>query len=531
MALVNPIVVMKFGGTSVANAPAIQRVVDIVGGAQAAGRTPVVVVSAMAGVTDTLLALARDAAAGEKASVLRRVDELQGRHAAAASDLAGPAGCGALLEAIARQCDELRAVLTALCILREASPRSLDGIAATGELLNSRIVAAALAEAGVESRWIDARRAVVTDSWHTGAFPQAGPTRDAVQRELVPAVAAHAVPVLGGYVGATGDGVTTTLGRGGSDYSAAVVGAAIHDALAAGSESPAGIEIQIWTDVDGMLTADPRIIDDPRVVPELSFGEASELAYFGAKVLHPSTILPAIERDIPVRILNSRRPALPGTLITSRGAAGPRPIAAIACKRSITVIEVTSTRMLMAHGFLRRLFEVFERFRTPVDVVTTSEVSVSVTVDDDHNVEAIAGALREFAEVTIERGMAILCAVGDRLRIDPALGVRLLGSLEGFALRMVSQAASRRNLTVVLQERDLAAAMARLHHIWLAAPIGASRTGGTRLCEAAPIDADRPDGTQIDADPSKGTRIPADLHRSDGSHPRSAAQVAESDQL
>ena len=208
-----------------------------------------------------------------------------------------------------------------------------------------------------------------------------------------------------------------------------------------------------------MLTADPRLVADPRVVPHLSFGEASELAYFGAKVLHPSTILPAVADDIPVRILNSRRPELPGTTITATPPRSDRPLTALACKRNITVVEVTSTRMLMAHGFLRRLFEVFERYRTAVDVVTTSEVSVSVTIDDDRRLEEIAAALREFADVTVEPDMALLCAVGENLRIDPAFAIRMLAGLERIPLRMVSQAASRRNVTVVLRDSDVGAAM------------------------------------------------------------------------
>ena len=212
----------------------------------------------------------------------------------------------------------------------------------------------------------------MTDDAHTKAAPLADATREAVAREIVPRVAEGRVPVLGGFVGATLQGVTTTLGRGGSDYSAAIIGAAL-DAR----------EIQIWTDVDGMMTADPRIVAGPRVVPHLSFGEASELAYFGAKVLHPSTILPAVAKDIPVRILNSRRADGSGTRITADPPAADRALAAVACKRHVTMVEITSTRMLMAHGFLRRVFEVFERHRTAVDVVTTSEVSVSVTVDDD----------------------------------------------------------------------------------------------------------------------------------------------------
>ena len=263
--------------------------------------------------------------------------------------------------------------------------------------------------------------------------------------------------------------MATTLGRGGSDYSAAIIGAGLGVA-----------EIQIWTDVDGMLTADPRVVHDPRVVAHLSFGEASELAYFGAKVLHPSTILPAVSTDIPVRILNSRRPDAPGTLITARPPLNDRPIVALACKRNITVVEVTSTRMLMAHGFLRRLFEVFERYRTAVDVVTTSEVSVSVTIDDDRRLEEIARALREFAEVTIEPQMALLCAVGENLRVDPAFAIRMLAGLDGVPLRMVSQAASRRNVTVVIRDSDLPIAMSRLHNAWFALPATPSRVEAGR---------------------------------------------------
>jgi aspartate kinase len=486
--------VMKFGGTSVGDGAAIRRVVEIVRSEIARGSAPVVVVSAMSGVTDRLLTLAREAAAGDRESVQKGLDELSARHLDTVRQLLTPSRKEVLDAAIRAQFEELRSVLTALAILREASPRSLDGIAAVGELLSSRAVAAALEEAGVRAAWIDARRVIVTDDTYMSAAPLFEQTRDATAREVIPILEAGVVPVLGGYIGATEGGITTTLGRGGSDYSASMIGAALHDAARrtshdARSTSHAArstshdarstshvarstwqLATHIWTDVDGMLTADPRVIDSPRVVPQISFGEASELAYFGAKVLHPSTILPAVERDIPVRILNSRRPEAPGTLITADPVPSGQALAAIACKRRITVIEVISTRMLMAHGFLRRLFEVFERHRTAVDVVTTSEVSVSVTVDDDRQLQHIVRELQEFSDVVVEPDMALLCAVGDNLRIDPRLAVRLLTSLEGFPLRMVSQAASRRNLTVVLHESDLPGAMARLHQVWLAEP-------------------------------------------------------------
>jgi aspartate kinase len=443
--------VMKFGGTSVADAGAIGTVVSLVARArEASGAPPVVVVSAMAGVTDALLALA--AAAERRLDPDAAVEALWRRHLETLHALvpAGPAG--EVAQAFAGHRDELLALLRSAAILCGAAPAARDAIAAMGELMNSRIVAAALDARGIPAGWVDARAAIVTDAAHGGALPLGPETAEASLRAVRPVLAAGRVPVVGGFVGATVDGVTTTLGRGGSDYSASILGAAL-----------GASEIQIWTDVDGMLTADPRIIPKARVVPLLSFDEASELAYFGAKVLHPSTILPAVARGIPVRILNTRRAEAPGTLITREGNGEPRPIAAVACKRGITMIEITSTRMLMTYGFLRRVFEAFECCRTAVDVVTTSEVSVSVTVDDAARVEEIARALGEIADVRVEEGMAIVSAVGDRLRADTRVAARVIGALQEFPVRMVSQAASRRNVTIVLHDRDAARAMARLH--------------------------------------------------------------------
>ena len=446
-------VVMKFGGTSVADADAIRRLIAIVS-AQAArtGAPPVVVVSAMSKVTDQLLRMTADASRGERATISSGVDEIRQRHLAAVEALVPLPGRTAVVAEVEQQIDELRAMLTALAILREASPRSCDGIAAAGELLSSRVVAGALQAAGIDTAWVDARKAIVTDDHYTAAAPLTAETAEALKREVAPQLAAGLVPVMGGYVGATRDGVATTLGRGGSDYSAAIIGAGLGVA-----------EIQIWTDVDGMLTADPRVVRDPRVVAHLSFGEASELAYFGAKVLHPSTILPAVSTDIPVRILNSRRPDAPGTLITAKPPVNDRPIVALACKRNITVVEVTSTRMLMAHGFLRRLFEVFERYRTAVDVVTTSEVSVSVTIDDDRRLAEIASALREFAEVTIEPQMALLCARRreparrSRVRHPHARRPRRRAASHGVAGRLEAKR-HRRHSRQRPADRDVAAA-------------------------------------------------------------------------
>lgn len=466
-------VVMKFGGTSVADQSAIERLIAIVraqrqGDAQQQGgdaRGPIVVVSALSGVTDRLLGIAAEAGAGDVEGARTNLRDLRQRHIVVSQVITDAAAREQAVAFLNREFDELERIVDALGVLREVSPRWLDTLAATGEILSSRVVAAALASHNVSASWVDSRRAIVTDGEHTQAAPLFPETTAALMLQVDPHLAAGRVPVLGGFVGATEQGVTTTLGRGGSDYSAAIVGACL-----------GANEIQIWTDVDGMLTADPRIVAEPQVVPHLSFAEASELAYFGAKVLHPATIQPAVARDIPVRILNSHRAEARGTLITSQRPPSGRPLTAIASKRHVTVVDITSSRMLMAHGFLRRLFEVFERFRTPVDVVTTSEVSVSVTVDDRRRLPAIVDALSEFAEVHCEHDMAIVCAVGEGLQHEPGLAGAVLLGVGDVPLRMVSQAASRRNVTFVIRESELPRALGHLHdRFFVAATSSAGR--------------------------------------------------------
>jgi aspartate kinase len=465
-------VVMKFGGTSVADRNAIERLITIVraqrqADAQQEGgdaRGPIVVVSALSKVTDRLLGVTANAGAGDLEGARTNLRELRQRHVTVAHVITDVVHREEVIGFIDREFDELERIVEALSVLREVSPRWMDSIAATGEVVSSRIVAAALTSHGLLASWIEARRAVVTDGEHTCAAPLFPETTSALMAYVDPPLAAGRIPVLGGFVGATREGVTTTLGRGGSDYSAAIVGAC----LGAG-------EIQIWTDVDGMLTADPRLVPDPHVVPHLSFAEASELAYFGAKVLHPATIQPAVSRNIPVRILNSHRPHARGTLITVERPPASRPLTAIASKEDVTVVNITSTRMLMAYGFLRRLFEIFERGKTAVDVITTSEVSVSVTVDDRRRLPGIVEALSEIAQVEAEHGMAIVCVVGEGLQNDPSLIGHVLQAAGDVPIRMVSQAASSRNVTFVIREQDLPQALGRLHSTFFApepAPAG-----------------------------------------------------------
>jgi aspartate kinase len=260
------------------------------------------------------------------------------------------------------------------------------------------------------------------------------------------------VPVAQGFIGATADGVTTTIGRGGSDYSAAIIGAAL------GAEA-----IEIWTDVDGLLTADPRVVKSARRIRVISFAEASELSYFGAKVLHPSTVTPAVEQGIPVHIFNTLNPSCEGTLIVSKPPASRSLIKSIAFKRGVTILNVTSTRMLMAHGFLRAIFAVFEHHQTSVDVVTTSEVSVSMTLDNADNLDAIQRDLRQIGEVGIEREKAIVCVVGDNLKFTPGIAGRLFTAIGDANINMISHGASEINLTFVTDESEVAGVVGRLH--------------------------------------------------------------------
>ena len=442
-------IVLKFGGTSVADPEAIERACAIVASRQARGTA--VVVSAMAGVTNTLLEIAEQAACGQLIVALQLVEGLRTRHLRAAEALLGSGSdadelCGDL----SALWDEVANLAAALSVLGHLTPRSQDAIAAFGELCSAPLVVAAFRRRGLPAVEIDARSVMITDD----AFGRAAPRFDVIARSardhVLPRLTMHEIPVLGGFVGSTAQGITTTLGRGGSDFSAALLGAALD------AES-----IEIWTDVDGMLTADPRLVPDAHVIEEIRFDEASELATFGAKVLHPSTIAPAVQRGIPVYIFNSRNPHGHGTRITS--SAPIREVTAIAGKRDVTVVRVRSPRMLLAHGVLRRIFEVFERHRVSIDVVATSEVSVSVTVDDPSRLEPLLVDLAPFGDVAIERRRAIVALVGSGLGGGSRTMARALEALGDIRVHMLSLSATEINLTILVDDELLPAAMRALH--------------------------------------------------------------------
>jgi aspartate kinase len=399
--------------------------------------------------TNKLLAAAARAAAGQLDDARRDADTLRAFHRAEAIALGVERPkIDALLET---HFDELETTLEKIATSGQLTDPLWDEVCSYGERLSSAIVALGFPACGVPAVHVDARTVVITDGRHTQAQPLYGRTYRRFA-ERAAALAGQGVIVMGGFIGSTPNGETTTLGRGGSDFSAALAGAGVE-----------AEEIQIWTDVDGMLTCDPRVLPGGHLVKRISFAEAAELAYFGAKVLHPATVQPAIEKNIPVRILNSRHPASSGTLILNENVPSTVPLKSIACKRDITVVEVRSLRMLMAHGFLRRIFEVFDRYHTSVDMVTTSEVCVALTIDHAQALPDIEAELSRIAEVSIVRDQAVVCVVGDALRETAGLGARIFGALRDVNIRMISQGASFNNVSFVVDGKDLAHAVAALH--------------------------------------------------------------------
>ncbi|HEU4875940.1 MAG TPA: lysine-sensitive aspartokinase 3 [Pyrinomonadaceae bacterium] len=436
-------IVMKFGGTSVADAAALENVASVVATEREAA--PVVVVSAMSGVTDALLA----------ATDIASLQEVFERHRSVSRALLEDDE--AFAERLSSAEQEIAELLGALAERPSERKRVQDAVVSFGEVLSSALLAELLNQHGIVARQVDARRCIITDEEHTNAAPLMTETFARSKSELLPLVESGVVPVLGGFIGATAQGVTTTLGRGGSDYTAALLGAALDVS-----------EIQIWTDVTGVLTADPRVVPEAQTIERLSYSEAAELAYFGAKVLHPKTIQPAIESSIPVRICNSRAPQEAGTLVGPQSETSPRTVKAIAHKSGVTTVQITSLRMLGAYGFLRALFEVFDKHRTVVDVVTTSEVSVSLSLDDASALPAIVEDLERLGTVRVEPGRAIICVVGEGLRGTPGIAARVFSTISDINVTLISQGASSINFTFAIEEERVKEAVTRLHEEFFA---------------------------------------------------------------
>jgi aspartate kinase len=446
------LVVMKFGGTSVQDAAAIQRTAKIVQGRITSDVTPVVVVSAMAKVTDQLLAAAAAAARGDKGGALAISARLRHRHIETAEKLLCAQRFGDFEPWTHEHFNSLDEILRGLAAVGELTLRTNDLVISYGERVSSRMIAEAFQDRGIPAVHVDARTCVITDAQHGKAIPNSTLIEERCAQNLRPLVNQGQVAVLGGFIGSTLQGATTTLGRGGSDYTGALIGGAMH------AEA-----IEIWTDVNGIMTADPRVCPDALRVKTISFEEAAELAYFGAKVLHPATILPAVQKNIPVLVLNSHNPENEGTRITALAPHCNSPFKSIAVKRRLTIVDVVASRMLMSHGYLHAIFDVFDRHKCAVDMVSTSEVSVSVTVDSNESLPEIAADLSKLADVKYEGRKALICMVGGNIRGQNGIAAQVFHAIRHVNVRMISQGASEINMSFMIEEDDADEAVRSLH--------------------------------------------------------------------
>jgi aspartate kinase len=453
------LVVMKFGGTSVEDAQAMKRTADIVRGRRDRGHEVVVVVSAMAKVTDLLLSAASAAGRGDKAGALAIGARLRHRHIDTATALLEAERCSRLQVTLHQEFDALDDLLRGISAVGELTPRTNDLVVSFGERFSSRMIAEAFDERGLQGIHVDARSCIVTDATYGKAVPQESAIEERLAAMVLPHIEAGKTPVIGGFIGATADGITTTLGRGGSDFTAALVGGGMH----AGA-------IEIWTDVNGIMTTDPRICPDALRVKTISFEEAAELAYFGAKVLHPATILPAVQKSIPVWVLNSRNPENEGTKITAMAAKCASPFKSIAAKKRLTIIDVVASRMLMSHGYLKAVFDVFDKYKCAIDMVSTSEVSISLTVDSNQQLPEICAELAKIADVKMEGHKALVCLVGEDIRGHNGIAGQVFSSISHVNVRMISQGASEINMSFMIDEEDVEEAIRSLHGYFFADP-------------------------------------------------------------
>jgi aspartate kinase len=465
-------IVMKFGGTSVESAEAIERVAKIV--ASRRDGLPLVVVSAMAKVTDQLVTMGQLAASGEFDSSLQLFRAIRDRHFATADALLGIKRAASLAPKLEPHFSELENFLRGLAAVRELTPRGSDYLLSFGEVLSSLIVADAFAVRGLNAAWVDSRACLVTDSTHTRATPQMTETREKSKKKIAPLLSKKKIPVMGGFIAATANGVPTTLGRGGSDYSAAIIGAALD-----------ADRIEIWTDVEGMMTTDPRLCPDAKTIKQISFNEAAELAYFGAKVLHPATLLPAIHKNIPVYVLNSRNLKSTGTEITAHAPRSRDVFRAITAKTGVSIVNVVASRGIMVHGFLRSVFEALDRHSTSVDIVAISEVSMSFTMESKRLPKALLAELEDIADVTCDHKQAIVCLVGEDIHGKPGIAASVFNTIAAAEvnIRMISQGASELNISFVIQESDVPKAVQHLHAQFF--PVSAqSKNGSNKLGRA-----------------------------------------------
>jgi aspartate kinase len=450
-------IVLKFGGTSVGDATRIRTVFSIV--SERLQRRPVVVVSAFSGVTDRLFQLARDAVKSKQ-----DLSWLQERHLAVIRDL------DVARDLVDPFLSELSDWLRGVALVGELTPRSLDAVASFGERMSSAIIAAYFTKRGLPACAVAAYDiGLLTDSRYGRAKPLAD--IDPVLAERCGKIAE--VPIVTGYIAKDKEGNATTLGRNGSDYTAAILGRALR-----------AEEIQIWTDVDGVMTGDPRLVPEAVPLREMTFDEAAELAYYGASVLHPSTIEPATECNIPVRVLNTHDPQSPGTLIVGTIARKAPVVRAIVHKEDVTLVNIVSTKMLMDHGFMARVFDACARYEVVLDLIATTEVSVSVTTDDDKNLAALVRELGQFSKVSVEKDLAVVSVVGHGIKGAVWVAGKIFGTLSDLSLdvRMISMGALRNNVQFLVRNEDVPRTVQCLHAVLFQT---AKSTRGETPCDAS----------------------------------------------
>jgi len=446
-----PGVVMKFGGSALEDAEAIRHAIQIVN--QRLRHKPVVVVSALADVTDQLLEAGRNAAKGQLPVAVQALDGLQKRHDEVLSESTAAQVSPALRAQVDADFQQLRQILQSVASAGELTPRLQDHLLGMGEVLASRIVHAAFVHAGLETAWVDARVSIITDAAHTHATPLWEETNRQLQATTLPLLQEGKVPLISGFIGATSDGIPTTLGRGGSDYTASIVGAALE----------AG-RIEIWTDVDGILTTDPKLCSDARRVPTMSFEEAADLAFFGAKILHPAAIAPAMRKNVPVWVLNAHSPEGKGTEIVAHPP-DECTIKAITAKSGVTVVDVEAVRWF-APELLREIFEVFERHQYGLDFLSASRGSLSLLVTSTDALPAIAEELKGLANVRWESQKALVCLVGEKVRRQPEIASQVFRALSDIDLRMICHGASERNISFLVDEGKTEDSVRRLHRLF-----------------------------------------------------------------
>lgn len=465
------VVVMKFGGTSVEDSAAIRRLIGIV--RNRSGVRPLVVVSALARVTDQFMEAGQAAAKGHLGTALAIVRSVYVRHEELADSLLTNSAYKQLERQLRDGFQQLESLLQALSLSGELDLQNQDRLLGFGEDWSSRLISEALREADVNAAHVDARECIKTDDRYGQVSPLWDATNQNIQRVAGPLLQARVVPVMGGFIASTNEGAPTTLGRGGSDFSAAIVGAALGAA-----------RVEIWTDVDGVMTTDPKLCCDARVIRKMSFEEAAELAHYGAKVLHPATLVPAMRENIPVHVLNSRRPEVEGTEIVARTASSKR-VSAITAKRNVAAVEVSSPRGIDS-ALLGRVFEVFDRHYCSVDVMSASLGCISLLVSSTVALPHIAAELRDSADVRWENHRALICLVGENIRREPGVAGRVFSAVADLDVRVLCQGASDRTISFLVEDSKVEESVQRLHRVFFSNIEAVPDWGGisTAFCQA-----------------------------------------------